>query len=98
VIYHGGPDVSGVNNPLLKRWPADLRERILQKVGLGERDLAILFVGRIEFKKNLVRLVEGFCAVFERISGLETGAGGEKKGSGRRRWRRRSRNWGLGKM
>ncbi len=60
VVYHGGPDITGEYNPLLKKWPAQERKAMLARMGLSEKDLTILFVGRIEFKKNLSKLVEGF--------------------------------------
>lgn len=60
VVYHGGPDITGVHNPLLKKWPDEEKKKILERLGLREKDLVILYVGRIEFKKNLAKLVEGF--------------------------------------
>lgn len=60
VIYHGGPDISGENNPLLKKWLPEEKKQILKRLGLGEKDLVMLYVGRVEFKKNIARLVEGF--------------------------------------
>ncbi len=60
VIYHGGPDITGVNNPLLKKWSDQEKEQILGRLGISEKDLVMLYVGRVEFKKNLVRLVEAF--------------------------------------
>jgi len=63
VIYHGGPEVSGENNPLLKKWLPEEKTQILQRLGLADKDLMMLYVGRVEFKKNIVRLVEAFSRV-----------------------------------
>lgn len=60
VIYHGGPDITGENNPLIKKWSADEKAKIYDKYGLKASNLFALYVGRIEYKKNLVNLVEGF--------------------------------------
>lgn len=60
VIYHGGPEITGKNNPLFTKWSEEERKEILEMVHLKESDLIILYVGRLEFKKNLVKLVEGF--------------------------------------
>ncbi len=60
VTLLGGPDVTGVNNPLLRKWQPEEKKLLLEKLGLSEKDLIILFVGRIEFKKNVAKLVEGF--------------------------------------
>lgn len=60
VIYHGGPDITGEHNPLLKKWAPEEKQRILDRIALKDKDLVILYVGRVEFKKNLVKLVEGF--------------------------------------
>lgn len=55
VIPHGAPDI-----PRLREWSGTTRKEILGKFGLKESDLMILFVGRLEAKKNLCRLIEGF--------------------------------------
>ncbi len=55
VIPHGAPDI-----PKLREWSNDEKTRILSKFGLRESDLIVLFVGRLEAKKNLARLIEGF--------------------------------------
>lgn len=60
VIYHGGPDLTGELNPLFTKWTTQDKNRILERLKLNNKDLIILFVGRIEFKKNLTKLVEGF--------------------------------------
>lgn len=69
VIPHGGPDITGENNPLLKKWKSEDVQKILERVGLKEGDLTILYVGRIEFKKNLVKLVEGFSRFLKEYPG-----------------------------
>jgi len=60
VIYHGGPDVSGDKNPAILKWNSEEKKKILDKMGLKEEQLIILYVGRIETKKNLVNLVTAF--------------------------------------
>ncbi len=60
VVYHGGPDITGKNNPLFTKWSDEERKEILELAQLKETDLTILYVGRLEFKKNLIKLVEGF--------------------------------------
>lgn len=55
VIPHGGPDY-----PKLIQWKDAEKRELLKKFGLKERDLYVFFVGRLERKKNLVRLIEGF--------------------------------------
>lgn len=60
VVYHGGPDMTGDNNPLFKKWTANQKSQMLERLGLTEKDLTILFVGRLEKKKNLSNLVAGF--------------------------------------
>lgn len=60
VIYHGGPERSGENNPLLMKWKAAEVSRLNKKFMLEKGDRLMLFVGRIELKKNLLRVVEAF--------------------------------------
>ncbi len=55
VIPHGAPEV-----PRLKTWTESETKAHLEKFSLTEGDLIILYVGRIELKKNLVRLIEAF--------------------------------------
>jgi glycosyltransferase involved in cell wall biosynthesis len=55
VIPHGAPEI-----PRLREWTAAEKNRILEKFGIKDSDLFVLFVGRLEAKKNLCRLVEGF--------------------------------------
>jgi glycosyltransferase involved in cell wall biosynthesis len=69
VIAHGGPDITGENNPLLKKWKIEESAKNLQRLGLNDADLCILYVGRIEFKKNLVKLVEGFSRFLKEYPG-----------------------------
>lgn len=65
VIYHGGPDISGEYNPALKKWTQEKKESILKRMGLNERDLLVLYIGRVEFKKNISNLLEGFNRVIK---------------------------------
>lgn len=65
VIYHGGPDISGENNPALKKWSDEEKKTILKRIGLTEKDLVALYVGRVEFKKNIVNLLEAFNRVIK---------------------------------
>lgn len=55
VIPHGAPEV-----PLLKRWTSEEKDKMHKQFHLGADDLTILYVGRLEAKKNLSRLVEAF--------------------------------------
>ncbi|MEZ4087860.1 MAG: glycosyltransferase family 1 protein [Candidatus Gracilibacteria bacterium] len=55
VIPHGAPDV-----PRLLSWSDGKKMRLLERLGLKKDDLFVAYVGRLEAKKNLVRLVEGF--------------------------------------
>jgi len=55
VIPHGAP-----TPPKLRHWTASEKEKMLQRFGLKDSDLFIFYVGRIESKKNLSRLIEGF--------------------------------------
>ena len=55
VIPHGAPEI-----PRIREWSVATSREILKKLGLKESDLMILFVGRLEAKKNLCRLIEGF--------------------------------------
>lgn len=60
VIYHGGPELRGEDNPVIKTWKISEQEAFLSKFGMKENQLYMLFIGRIEFKKNLSRVVEAF--------------------------------------
>jgi glycosyltransferase involved in cell wall biosynthesis len=60
VVYHGGPELTGENNPLFSKWKPEEKQEILELCRLKEADLCILYVGRLEYKKNLTHLVEGF--------------------------------------
>jgi glycosyltransferase involved in cell wall biosynthesis len=55
VIPHGAPEV-----PRLRIWQTHEKQQLLEQFRLKDKDLFILFVGRLEAKKNLARLVEGF--------------------------------------
>lgn len=55
VIPHGAPEV-----PLLHQWSTQQKQKMLEQFGLKNDDLLVLFVGRLETKKNLSRLIEGF--------------------------------------
>jgi glycosyltransferase involved in cell wall biosynthesis len=55
VIPHGAPEI-----PRLREWSNGEKQKILSRFGLKEKDLVVLFVGRLEAKKNLCRLIEGF--------------------------------------
>lgn len=55
VIPHGAPEV-----PRLVNWHSRDNEKHMEQFHLKKDDLYILYVGRLESKKNLVRLVEGF--------------------------------------
>ena len=60
IVYHGGPDITGNNNPLLQKWTEEEKTEILKVCRINEKDLCVLYVGRLEYKKNLSNLVEGF--------------------------------------
>lgn len=55
VIPHGAPEF-----PRLLQWKEKDKVRMLQQFHLEEKDLYVFYVGRLEAKKNLARLVEGF--------------------------------------
>src|SRR5690606_9852620 len=55
VVPHGGPEV-----PRLLSWSDAKKAKLLQQLRLAPDDLFIAYIGRLEAKKNLVRLVEGF--------------------------------------
>jgi glycosyltransferase involved in cell wall biosynthesis len=55
VIPHGAPEVQ----PLIHFSPAEKQKR-RQQFFLGENDLFALYIGRLETKKNLIRLIEAF--------------------------------------
>ncbi|MBD3270330.1 glycosyltransferase [Candidatus Peregrinibacteria bacterium] len=60
VIPHGAPELKGENNPVLKKWTKKEKNEILKRVGLKDGELFVLYVGRLETKKNLASLVEAF--------------------------------------
>lgn len=55
VILHGAPEF-----PKLINWSNDETKSMLNSFHLNENDLYIFFIGRLEKKKNLSRLIEGF--------------------------------------
>jgi len=55
VIPHGAP-----TPPKLRNWTTAEKEKLLKRFGLKDSDLFVFYVGRIETKKNISRLVEGF--------------------------------------
>jgi glycosyltransferase involved in cell wall biosynthesis len=55
VIPHGAPEI-----PPLQQWPETEKRKLREQLFLGDDDLFILYVGRLEAKKNLTRLVEAF--------------------------------------
>lgn len=55
VIPHGAPDV-----PLFYKNDSEQKMEMLKALHLKDEDLIILYVGRLESKKNLARLVEAF--------------------------------------
>lgn len=55
VITHGAPVI-----PKLRSWNDTAKKKLRERFSLETNDLVILFVGRLETKKNLCRLVEGF--------------------------------------
>ncbi|MGL5830938.1 MAG: glycosyltransferase family 4 protein [Candidatus Altimarinota bacterium] len=60
VIYHGGPERSGENNPLLLKWKTAEENELNKKFVIDKSNQMMLFVGRIELKKNLLRVVDAF--------------------------------------
>lgn len=55
VVPHGAPDF-----PRLLQWKESQTKKMLGQFHLESSDLYVFYVGRLEAKKNLVRLVEGF--------------------------------------
>ena len=55
VIPHGAPEY-----PKILQFSDTEKERLLRQFSLYEDDLFIFYVGRLEAKKNLIRLIEGF--------------------------------------
>ncbi len=55
VIHHGAPEIAP-----LQSFPTAEIESLRQQFQLAKSDLFILYIGRLEAKKNLVRLVEAF--------------------------------------
>jgi len=58
VVYHGGPD--WMKELSIGSFSVDKKNELYGKFGLREGELFMLYVGRIEFKKNLIKLIEGF--------------------------------------
>lgn len=55
VIPHGAPEY-----PKILQFNSLEKEKLIKRFGLKDDDLFIFYVGRLESKKNLVRLIEGF--------------------------------------
>lgn len=55
VIPHGAPEISK-----LRHYSTEEKQKLLNQFHLLDSDLFALFIGRLEAKKNLSRLVEGF--------------------------------------
>lgn len=55
VIPHGAPEY-----PKILNFGTIEKERMLKRFSLSNDDLFVLYVGRLESKKNLARLIEGF--------------------------------------
>jgi glycosyltransferase involved in cell wall biosynthesis len=55
VVWHGAPEF-----PKLITWLPEEKKKLLERFYLKEKDLYVLYVGRLEAKKNLVNLIEGF--------------------------------------
>lgn len=68
VVFHGGMERSGENNPLLLKWKVEVTSVLNKKLGLEKNDKFMLYVGRIELKKNLLKIVEAFKLFSEKHS------------------------------
>lgn len=55
VIAHGAPEY-----PKILQFSSLEKEKIMKRFNLKDDDLFVFYVGRLESKKNLVRLIEGF--------------------------------------
>lgn len=73
VIPHGAPEV-----PLLERWSVEVKKKMLEQFRLKDSDLMILFVGRLETKKNLSRLVEAFDRFLKEFPGWKLMLAGKR--------------------
>lgn len=60
VIYHGGMERSGENNPLLLKWKSAEITKFNKKFDLGKNEQIMLFIGRIELKKNILKILDAF--------------------------------------
>jgi glycosyltransferase involved in cell wall biosynthesis len=60
VIPHGAP-----TPPKLRHWSTAEKSHLLNRFGLKDNDLFVFYVGRLETKKNLSRLVEGFARLLK---------------------------------
>ena len=78
VVNHGGPDVSGENNPLFDKWSENEKKEILELCRLKDSDLCILNMGRLEYKKNLSNLVEGFARFLKEYPGWKLVLAGKR--------------------
>lgn len=73
VIPHGAPEV-----PLLHQWSMQEKIAMLKHLHLGAEELLILFVGRLETKKNLSRLVEAFKRFSQEFAGWKLVLAGKR--------------------
>ncbi len=73
VVYHGAPEVS----PFLNFSEAEKKE-MEKSLHLEKAKLIALFVGRLEFKKNLSRLVEAFSRFLKEFPGWKLVMAGKR--------------------
>ncbi len=59
-IYHGRPEWALESNPILKKWGGREVQSMFKKFGINEKDMTMLYIGRIEEKKNLINLISAF--------------------------------------
>lgn len=78
VIPHGGPDIYGDKNPVLIKWSTEERQKILESCFLKDEDLTMLYVGRLETKKNLVHLIEAFQRFLKEFPGWKLVLAGKR--------------------
>lgn len=73
VILHGAPEVS----PFLN-FSDNEKEEMVNNLHLQKAKLIVLFVGRLEFKKNLGRLVEAFARFIKEFPGWKLVLAGKR--------------------
>ncbi len=76
VIPHGAPHI-----PALRHWSNDENKKLRQQFFLSEKDLFVLYVGRLEAKKNLDRLISAFHRFLSEFPGWKLILAG-KRGTG----------------